>query len=172
MCVSVRVQSVCVCVCVFVCSVCVCVCELVFACSVCVCVCVVCSVCVCELVFACSVCVCGVCVCDVSVRVQCVCVCVACVFTLLTLYTMPPVVVKLAVSSAPLTMILPEDLIKDPSPSVLPWTKPDQLSFSVIGFKFYRFCRFYRITRELKNSKMLPPLGSEPRHKSCLLPLS
>ena len=38
-----------------------------------------------------------------------------------------------------------------------------QLSFSVIGFRFYRFCRFYRITRELKKSKMLPPLGSEPR---------
>ena len=37
------------------------------------------------------------------------------------------------------------------------------LSFSVIGFKFYRFCRFYRITRELKKSKMLPPLGSKPQ---------
>ena len=37
--------------------------------------------------------------------------------------------------------------------------------FSVIGFRFYRFFRFYRITRELRksSSKMLPPLGSEPR---------
>ena len=45
-------------------------------------------------------------------------------------------------------------------------------SFSVIGFRFYRICRFYRITRKLKKSKMLPPLGSEPRHltfKSCML---
>ena len=33
-------------------------------------------------------------------------------------------------------------------------------SFSVIGF---RFCRFYRIMIELKKSKMLPPLGSEPQ---------
>ena len=30
-------------------------------------------------------------------------------------------------------------------------------SFSVIGF------RFYRITRELRKSKMLPQLGSEPQ---------
>ena len=39
-------------------------------------------------------------------------------------------------------------------------------SFSVIGFRFYRICRFYRIMRELKKSsgKMLPPVGSEPRH--------
>ena len=37
-------------------------------------------------------------------------------------------------------------------------------SFSVIGFRFYRICRFYRIMRELKKSKMSPQLGSEPRH--------
>ena len=36
-------------------------------------------------------------------------------------------------------------------------------SFSVIGF------RFYRIMIELKKSKMLPPLGSEPRYLSDLL---
>ena len=38
-----------------------------------------------------------------------------------------------------------------------------QSSFSVIDF---RFCRFYRITTELKKSsgKLLPPPGSEPRH--------
>ena len=37
------------------------------------------------------------------------------------------------------------------------------MEFSVIGV---RFCRFYRITRELKKSscKMLPALGSKPRH--------
>ena len=29
-------------------------------------------------------------------------------------------------------------------------------SFSVIGFRFYRFCRFYRITRKQKKFKMLP----------------
>ena len=49
------------------------------------------------------------------------------------------------------------------------------LSFSVIGFRFYRICRFYRITRKLKKSKMLLPLGSEPRHltfMSCMLPLT
>ena len=38
-----------------------------------------------------------------------------------------------------------------------------EIGFSVISFKFYRFCRFYRIPRELKNSKMLPSLVSEPR---------
>ena len=32
----------------------------------------------------------------------------------------------------------------------------DQSSFSVIGFKFYRFCKFYRITRELKNRVAKP----------------
>ena len=38
-------------------------------------------------------------------------------------------------------------------------------SFSVIGFRFYRFCRLHRITGELRksSSKMLSPLGSEPR---------
>ena len=41
-----------------------------------------------------------------------------------------------------------------------------QSSFSVIDFRFYRFCRFYRMTRDLKNSssKLLPLLGSEPRN--------
>ena len=39
-----------------------------------------------------------------------------------------------------------------------------QSSFSVIGLRIYRFYRFYRIMRVLKKSKLLPPLGSEPRH--------
>ena len=44
------------------------------------------------------------------------------------------------------------------------WFQCRYLSFSVIGIRFYRFCRFYRIMRELKKSKILPPLGREPRH--------
>ena len=42
-------------------------------------------------------------------------------------------------------------------------SKQTWLSFAIIGFKFYS-CRFYRITRKLKKIKMLPPLGSEPKH--------
>ena len=38
----------------------------------------------------------------------------------------------------------------------------DNRVFSVIGFRFYRICRFYRITKiTKKNPEMLPPLGSE-----------
>ena len=46
------------------------------------------------------------------------------------------------------------------------------LNFSAIGFKFYGF---YRITRELKKSKMLPhwEVNKAPlTFKSCMLPLS
>ena len=34
--------------------------------------------------------------------------------------------------------------------------KRDQSSFPVIDFRFYRICRFYRITRKLKNPKCYP----------------
>ena len=38
--------------------------------------------------------------------------------------------------------------------------------FYLIGVRFCRSCRFYSLTRELKkfSCKMLPPLGSQPRH--------
>ena len=38
------------------------------------------------------------------------------------------------------------------------------LRYSSLSLFGLRICRFYRITRELKNIKMLPALGSEHRH--------
>ena len=52
------------------------------------------------------------------------------------------------------------------------------LSFPVIGFEFCRFCGIYRITRELKKSKMLPHWEMNPASDfpltfmSYILPLS